>query len=324
MISVFFYCSSPYVGYRIKKADYVNGEMVACSRSNKMELGEKGFSLFTASGSFMFLGNVEGKRYFHARQSKTENFDENNRRIYNDIAFVSDNAADFAVINKIAAYAFFEEEKFSSTIASMITLLEDGFTVSFDSLSEFMSRFNENPQFKTEDIRAKRIFDDIFMKNNSNEICLIVPETTMEYFLKQVNCGLKNNPLKKVTLEEQDEMAAASSVTLPAPVKGPADVADEGGNNDIEDNDIGNNDSENEKITKEIAALKKENEENKNMISGLNETIKELKSTVSTLNEKLNGFSVPNDRTLIRNILIAAAGVVASVLLSLFISRLGG
>ena len=335
MISVFFYCSSPYVGYSIKKADYVNREMIPCNSTRKLDFGERGYRIFTASGSYVFFGNIDKKRYLHTRQSKTENYDEQNRRIYNDIAFIGDSKEDFSVINKIASYVFFEEEKFYAEIAKMITLLDDGFTVDFKALSEFIKRFNGTIEITAEDETARSIFYDVFLKENNNEAILLVPETTVEYFFKQVDYKFDNNILKTVTSQQKQLLSKNSSIEFinnpeesinedtiveePKPKEPDTDkqkaeeVLESKENSDyVSKTEL---DEEIEKVTKEIAILKK-NVQNKDAI------ISELKEKISDFAAQLEEYKemrTVDKLSIIKNVLIATLGIATTVLLTLFI-----
>lgn len=335
MISVFFYCSSPYVGYSIKKADYVNREMIPCNSARKLDFGERGYRIFTASGSYMFFGNIDNKRYLHTRQSKTENYDEQNRRIYNDIAFIGDSKEDFSVLNKIAAYVFFEEEKFYAEIAKMITLLDDGFTVDFEALSEFIKRFDGAVEIVTEDPVAKNIFNDVFLKENNNEVILMVPETTVEYFFKQVDYNFRNNILKTVTSQQKQLLSENLSIKFLKDTEesiNDVPIVEEPQPEDLDtdkekDEEVHESkkfpdyiskteiDKKIEKVTKEIAHLKK-NAENKDAM------ISELKEKISVLAAQLDEYKemrTVDKLAIIKNILIAALGVATTVLLTLFI-----
>lgn len=98
MISVFFNCSSPYVGYRLLQADYVQEKMVACSEK---EMTPTGYKLFNSSGSYMLLGTVHNRKYFHSCESQSVQYDEQGRPIYNNIAFLAGSVKDTPIINKI-------------------------------------------------------------------------------------------------------------------------------------------------------------------------------------------------------------------------------
>ena len=185
MISVFFYCSSPYVGYKLKQADYVNKEMVNVVKKEQMT--SLGYECFIQSGSYMLLGKFDGKKFFHTRESDSQKYDEQGRRIFTNLAFVGEDVADENTIIKIAAYAFFEEEKFYKTMSQMIVLLKEGFTVDFDKLSDFINKMSKKSfRFSSFNKDAIAFYQGI-MTPNDKPIHFIVTESTWSYFVKQTN-----------------------------------------------------------------------------------------------------------------------------------------
>ena len=199
MISVFFNCSSPYVGYTLKKADYVRRMMLPCGPE---EMTPIGYQVFNSSGSYMVLATFHGRKYFHSRQSQSEQYDEQGRRIYTNIAFVSDDSMDDTVIRAIALYVFFEEEAFYKEIANMITLLDDGFTVDFHALSEFIDRFRANYSLIATSQESRKFFCAIKEGNKEYAIDFIVRESTWNYFVKQVKNDFNNSVAHQFSYNE--------------------------------------------------------------------------------------------------------------------------
>lgn len=207
MVNVFFICSSPYVGYTLRKADYVQKAMLPCTQQDMTALGYK---VFNSSGSYMVLGTFEGRRYFHTRQSESEHYDEQGRRIYANIAFLGSNAGDTAAINAIAAYAFFEEEAFYAEMADMITLRDDGFTVDFVRLTSFLKRFENKCTIETQSAEAERVFRAITA--GSGELDLIVRESTWSYFVKQVDYDFHDSIGIQLSYTEAKELSGKAAI----------------------------------------------------------------------------------------------------------------
>lgn len=222
MVHVFFICSSPYVGYTLRKADYAQKAMLPCTQQDMTALGYK---VFNSSGSYMVLGTFEGRRYFHTRQSESEHYDEQGRRIYANIAFLGSNAGDTAVINAIAAYTFFEEEAFYAEMADMITLRDDGFTVDFDSLAAFLKRFENPCTIETQSAEAGRVFRAI--TSGSGELDFIVRESTWNYFVKQVNYDFHGSAGVQLSYTEAKELSEKAKIRF-ADTKEPAKKAPSG------------------------------------------------------------------------------------------------
>jgi len=209
MVSVFFYCSSPYVGYTLKQADYTKKEMKSVSEKDMTAIGYK---LFNSSGSFMTLGKFDGRKYFHTRQSQSENFDEQGRRIYTNVAFVGENSTDDETINKIAMYVMFNENMFYKQIADMITLQDDGFTIEFDKLNLFVDKLNKtNISIKSSSHKAVKFYDDI-MSCNSKELSFVITESTWSYFVKQAGYDFNESVLYKLSLQDAEILTDGSTV----------------------------------------------------------------------------------------------------------------
>lgn len=209
MVSVFFYCSSPYVGYTLKQADYIKKEMKSVSEKDMTAIGYK---LFNSSGSFMTLGKFDGRKYFHTRQSQSENFDEQGRRIYTNVAFVGENSTDDKTINKIAMYVMFNENMFYKQIADMITLQDDGFTIEFDKLNLFVDKLNKtNISIKSSSHKAVKFYDDI-MSCNSKELSFVITESTWSYFVKQAGYDFNESVLYKLSLQDAEILTDGSTV----------------------------------------------------------------------------------------------------------------
>lgn len=214
MISVFFNCSSPFVGYTLKKADYVQEAMFSCTPE---DMTLTGYKVFNSSGSYMLLGTFDGRRYFHTRQSQSEQYDEQGRRIYTNIAFISESLTDASVVNVIAAYAFFEEEAFYKEIADMIILLKDGFTVNFEALSGFINRFSGSFRLDTKSSEAASFFHMISKSNNQYQIDFIVRESTWNYFVKQVQNDFNNSVARQFSHSEASSLASQGRFCFLAP-----------------------------------------------------------------------------------------------------------
>ena len=209
MVSVFFYCSSPYVGYTLKQGDYTKKEMKSVSEKDMTAIGYK---LFNSSGSFMTLGKFDGRKYFHTRQSQSENFDEQGRRIYTNVAFVGENSTDDETINKIAMYVMFNENMFYKQIADMITLQDDGFTIEFDKLNLFVDKLNKtNISIKSSNRKAVKFYDDI-MSCNSKELSFVITESTWSYFVKQAGYDFNESVLYKLSLQDAEILTDGSTV----------------------------------------------------------------------------------------------------------------
>lgn len=203
MVEVYFYCSSPYVGYALKQADYIKKEMLPCNSDTMISTG---YTLLNSSGSYMLLGKLDGKKYFHSKQSESEQYDEQNRRIYTDVAFIGETAEEEHIINKIAAYVFFRETDFYAQMASLIQLTKDGFTVDFDKLTGFLERFIHGEiEFSSTDSSASSFCRNI-LSGNQRTIDFVVLETTWPYFTKQLKTDFHDSVGYKFTLDEVKRM----------------------------------------------------------------------------------------------------------------------
>lgn len=211
MISVIFLCSSPFVGYTLRMADYKNKKMVKCSAEQMTQLGYK---IFSVSGTYSILMNIEKRRYFHTRQYNSEILDEQGRRIYTNLAFVGAAADehDNQIINRIAAYEFFETETFYKTIAAMITLTDTGFEVDFEKLESYLAQFEKGIRCRTNSKRVSELYREITQGTTGKTIEFVVLEATWEYFIKQAECDFKNSVNRRFTIAEAKSMAASAQI----------------------------------------------------------------------------------------------------------------
>ena len=191
MISVFFRCACPYVGYTLKQADYAKGEMHDCTPAQMTRTGHK---LLHSSGSYLVLGRFEGKKYFHIRQTKSTAMDEQGRQIYTNLALVGSTGEDERTINRIAGYALLDEDRFYQEIASMMILMDGDFTVDFKALQAFLNRFDRDYQVETTNQTLKCICKEIFFAGTNNEVDFIVAEADWNYFVKQVGIPFRVPP----------------------------------------------------------------------------------------------------------------------------------
>lgn len=210
MISVFFRCACPYVGYTLKRADYTNHEMHDCLPGQMTRTGHK---LLHSSGSYLVLGRFEGKKYFHIRQSKSTALDEQGRQIYTNLALVGSTKEDERTINRIAGYALLDEDRFYREIASMMILLDGDFTVNFEALREFLARFDRDYQVETSDPRLKTFCKEILFAETKNEIDFIVAEADWNYFVKQVGINFRMPPYW-FTYQEAKSMAKSAKLVF--------------------------------------------------------------------------------------------------------------
>ena len=211
MISVFFNCSSPYVGFRLLQADYVEEKMLDCTAK---EMTPTGYKVFNSSGSYMLLGTFHGRKYFHTRESRSVQFDEQGRPIYNSVAFLAGSTEDTPVITAIAAYVFFNEEEFYAEMARYITLLDDGYTVNFKSLSDFLKRFEQGCQIKPKTPAAERLFHDLQNSGGSYAIDFIVRQSTWNYFVQQTGIDFSVNEKYNLSDTEGEALAGHGTVVF--------------------------------------------------------------------------------------------------------------
>lgn len=211
MISVFFNCSSPYVGYRLLQADYVQEKMVACSEK---EMTPTGYKLFNSSGSYMLLGTVHNRKYFHSCESQSVQYDEQGRPIHNSVAFLAGSAKDAPIINAIAAYVFFNEEEFYAEMAKYITLLDDGYTVDFKALAAFLKKFEQGCQMQAKAPAADRFFREIQSSDGSYDVDFIVRQSTWNYFVKQVGRDFTRNEKYNMSDTQGEELASQGTVVF--------------------------------------------------------------------------------------------------------------
>lgn len=211
MISVFFNCSSPYVGFRLLQADYMQEKMVACSEK---EMTPIGYKLFNSSGSYMLLGTVDNRKYFHSCESQSVQYDEQGRPIHNSVAFLAGSAKDAPIINAIAAYVFFNEDAFYSEMAKYITLLDDGYTVDFKALAAFLKKFEQGCQIQTEAPAAGHFFRDILSSDGRYDIDFIVRQSTWNYFMKQVGRDFTRNEKYNMSDTQGEELAGRGTVVF--------------------------------------------------------------------------------------------------------------
>mgnify|MGYP004696973643 CR=1 FL=1 len=207
MVKVFFLCSSPFVGYTLKQADYTENQMLPVSEQAMTPLGYK---IFNSSGSYMVLADVSGYRYFHTRQSQSEQYDEQGRRIYANIAFLGSGPRERETINKLAAYAFFAEDAFYKEMAAMITLLSDGFTIDFEKLSAFLKRFEKNCVLDAASAEAKMFFREITDLALGKEITFVLLEATWNYFTKQIGYDFHNSVKRQLSPDSAAALRAGT------------------------------------------------------------------------------------------------------------------
>ena len=211
MVTIFFYCSSPYVGYTLKQADYINKEMKKVSERDMTAIGYK---LFNRSGSLMVLGKFDGRKYFHTRQSRSENYDEQKRRIYTNVAFVGENAEDDKTVKKIAMYVMFNENEFYKQIADMTTLLDDGFTIDFDKLKAFTDKVETaNAALNSSSKATAKFYRDV-MQDNNKELSFVITESTWSYFVKQTGYDFQGSVLYKLSMQDAERIISDSTVEL--------------------------------------------------------------------------------------------------------------
>lgn len=211
MISVFFHCSSPYVGFRLMQADYVQEKMIL---GTEKEMTPIGYKLFNSSGSYMLLGTFQGLKYFHSCESQSENYDEQGRPIHNSVAFLSDDEKDAPILKAIAAYVFFNEEEFYAEMAKYITLLDDGFTVDFKALAAFLKRFEQGCEIQAKTLAAERCFKSIMAADGTYDVDFIVRQSTWNYFIKQVEMNFTKNDNYNLSDDQGRELAAQGTVVF--------------------------------------------------------------------------------------------------------------
>lgn len=218
MISIFFRCACPYVGYTLKRADLSSRTMCSCTPA---ELTHTGHKALHSSGSYLLLGTFEGKKYFHIRQSKSSVLDEQGRQIYTNVALLGTTPADAAMIHRIAGYALLNEDGFYREIAPMVHLLEGDFTVDFDALTAFLRRFTQDYTVNTTNSYAKQFVKDVVFSSTRQEIDFIVTEANWSYFLKQVGIHF---PTPSYCFDQKDVQALSQTVDIVFPEPTPANI----------------------------------------------------------------------------------------------------
>ncbi len=307
MVSAFFNCSSPYVGYTLKKADYAEEKMVPCGRR---EMGELCYKVFNSSGSYMVLSSFEGKRYFHSRQSQSEEYDEQGRRIYMNVAFVADGREDVPIVNRIAAYVFFEEKAFYRRMAKMIMLLDDGFTVDFAELKRFLAQCANGLEAHEKKAGAGNALS--LFKSVCDGQDFVALESTITYFNKQA--GYDFSALKQFSLVEVQRYANALDICFAGERKDSGEGKDSGGEK-VSDMDKKGNARESSfpaerQKEKQIEALRMQNQQ-------LKAALEEANRRISDLDQQIRQLHEPNMPTLaerLKDILIGVIGTAFAVL----------
>ncbi len=211
MITVVFQCSSPYVGYTTRVADYQKKEMTECSARRMTELGMR---VFQVSGTYAILMDIKQRKYFHARQSDSCVLDEQGRRIYNNVAFVGaqGDERDSRIITDIALYELFNADRFYRELAEMIHLTDEGFYVDYEKLELFLKRFEAGVQCKTTHSQVRNLYEDIRRPSSNKMIRFVVLEATWEYFVKQVGNDFGGSVDWKLTLSDMKTYASQAEV----------------------------------------------------------------------------------------------------------------
>lgn len=327
MVSVFFYCSSPYVGYTLKQADYIKKEMKSVSPKDMTAIGYK---LFNSSGSFMIFGKFEGRKYFHTRQSQSENFDEQGRRIYTNVAFVGENSRDDKTINKIAMYVMFNEKIFYKEISDMIMLLNEGFTVDFAKLSAFIEKIaNFDIRLKSGSNETKKFYNDM-LNRNDKELGFVITESTWSYLTKQCGYDFNESVLYKLSLQDAEILTSGSviefgdkissndnSATPPAPPAGKKETAVVTETVPFTDAEIKAEEDENELSDEKDKEIKKLRQDINNVCAERNELeaeLKELRQKISALSKENMILKEEKKCLDIKNILKGVIGTVLAVL----------
>ena len=330
MVSVYFNCSSPYVGFTIRQADYLNNTMRLCSVKTPI-MPSDCYELFSNGGSTLLLGRFGNHRYLQATQTETENYDEQGRRIYASVAFSSGSAADVPVINRIAAYAFFNEKTFYEEIAKMIILLKDGFTVDFARLSAFLERFAREGVFQSNSQHAKSVYQAIIHSEGKYDIDLVVLEATWDYLVNQVGRKFTKNDLCCFAEDRARTLAEKGHFEFMGTVAAEKPVAEESVNKETplldkpeQDNLTGPKTvsesitvSENIKMQTSVAyaaerdqirKLKAENAEQKTLLAKAEEKVLSLSAEIVQLKEKMK-------KSFLLGLIIGIIGTVLAVLM---------
>lgn len=213
MITAVFQCSSPFVGYTIRVADYQKKRMTECSAGQMTKLGWK---VFQVSGTYAILMDSDNRRYFHARQSESKAYDEQGRRIYTNVAFVGapDSERDNRTVTNIALYELFEPERFYQEIAGMIRLTDEGFEVEFEKLEHFLKQLEMGFQCRTESRQAKELWEEILHSVSHETIRFVVLEATWEYFVKQAGTDFGRSVKRMLSLQEAKKYASQAELVF--------------------------------------------------------------------------------------------------------------
>ncbi len=325
MISVFFYCSSPYVGYTLRQADYINKEMKGVSEKS---MTAKGYKLINSSGSYMVLGKFGERKYFHTRQSQSENYDEQNRRILTNVAFVGENGSDDGAVNKLAMYVMFNEEKFYEEISGMISLVQTGFTVDFEKLEAFLQKIDKaDITLKSESNQALSFFEKV-MKCDK-ELSFVITESTWSYLVKQVGYDFNEDVLYKLALREAKVLTDVSTVVLgntaiqppPSPptsdktkdkVVPTAGTAEKATAKSDSDRASEEKDRKIEKLTQDINSICAKR-------NSLEATIKELNKKIADLLRENTALKSSRKSLVIKSVLAGVIGTASAVLVILLL-----
>ncbi len=322
MVSVFFYCSSPYVGYTLKQADYINKEMKSVSEK---DMTVKGYKLINSSGSYMVLGKFGGRKYFHTRQSQSENYDEQNRRILTNVAFVGENEKDDEIVNKLAMYIMFNEEKFYQEISGMIALIQTGFTVDFEKLEVFLKKFvSSNITLKSKSNQTSNFFEKIM--KCQKELSFVITESTWSYLVKQMGYDFNEDVLYKFSSEEAKNLTDGSTVEFcntgiqPPPPPPPSDDDEDSETNTVEEPEInGASDHILKEKYKKIEELKQDINNICAERNSLETNIRELQKKISDLLRENETLKSNKKSLVIKSVLAGVIGTVLAVLVILIL-----
>lgn len=175
-VNIYFYCSTPSMGFITRQIDYYTGLKISRSVSENESMLPYAYKLMLCDGITAALFEQNGRLCLVVRQIIDQKPDQHGRKKRMSLVVDVASAGDREWLSAMAAQFAASHGTMAGKLLEAISVFEGnvGFDVNKDKLSEFLNIPSAAPAGE-----ARKIFDAV--KNSDDEFKLIVTEFNMEY-----------------------------------------------------------------------------------------------------------------------------------------------
>ena len=203
-MKVFFYCTSPSMGFVLKQIDYETGEVLRERKEAADSMPPNTFPIMTRSGAEMALYQTKDELCFVAKNIRSETTDCYGRHKHTSLV-LSASKERKNQLRQFAAWALLDYKAFAKAVTDCLEVYDGpkGYQVKIDQFSELFERFNRTMYIQSAAHKEK--WRKLVEMAGRKPFQYLVLDAKLDYFISST--GVQVSPTQVGMLIEPDAFA---------------------------------------------------------------------------------------------------------------------